>query len=92
VAVGALVACEWLDSANSAEWATLERIRQTSKPARATSVGWLIARDRRSLTICPHLVRLGKGEPDGCGDIVIPLGCIVRLTRLKLPAGVDAPL
>jgi hypothetical protein len=89
VALGSLVYCEWDDSASSDEWAPLERIRRANVPVRATSVGWLFARDRTALTIVPHLVGTRESEPDaGCGDMVIPLGCIVRLVKLKPPAGV----
>jgi hypothetical protein len=76
-----LVLVEWLDSRRSEGWTCLEDLLSNLAATHCKSVGWIIARDRSSLTIAGHLA----DDPEQCcGDMTIPAKAIIKISPLAV--------
>jgi hypothetical protein len=83
-----LVLVEWMDSSSFNGWNSLEYIRdQSREPLFCRSVGWLVDRNRKTITLAASLS--GEKNPGvrvkGSGDISIPMKCVVRVKEVKAP-------
>lgn len=78
-----LVRVTWIDSASpSPEWHTLSEWRGLGS-LECVSVGYLIAEDKLTRTIAPHLAYPGEAENcKACGIMVIPNGVIRSVETL----------
>jgi len=76
-----LVLVEWLDSRRGEGWVRLNELE--SSVTRCRSVGWIIAKDKQSVTLAGHL---GENPDQCCGDLTIPKRAICRMIPLKEPA------
>ena len=72
-----LVLVEWLDSRRGEGWVRLDELE--SSVTKCRSVGWIIAKDRKSVTLAGHL---GENPEQCCGDITIPRCAISGITPL----------
>ncbi len=80
-----LVLVEWVDAKGvGQEWADIVDPIPDPSPCRNRSVGWLAHKDDESLVIIPHLAQLDGDREQGCGDMTIPIGCVVQVTELGL--------
>jgi hypothetical protein len=81
-----LVLIDWLDSYGcSPRW---EGLKDGGPPLlHCRSVGWLTRDGKDAKTIVPHLSdpAYKTNSPQGCGDITIPAGSIVRMYTLADP-------
>ena len=80
-----LVLIEWVDSYGcSTGWTTIPD-DVSDEPALCRSVGWIVAKGRKVITLVPHISN-EDGEincpEQGCGDMTIPVRCIKRITTL----------
>jgi hypothetical protein len=75
-----LVLIEWLDSRRGEGWVRLDELDSTV--TRCRSVGWIVARDRDSVTLAGHL---GENPDQCCGDLTIPQKAMLRMTPLSIP-------
>lgn len=78
----------WLDSASpSSDWHDLSDWEGLGS-LECVSVGWLIAEDKHSKTIAPHVAYPNEKENrKGCGIMVIPTGAILSIRRLLISGG-----
>ena len=76
-----LVLVEWLDSRRGEGWVRLDELE--SSVTRCLSVGWIVAKDRTSVTLAGHL---GENPDQCCGDLTIPKKAVVRMTSLTIPS------
>lgn len=78
-----LVKIEWHDAVGGARtgWRSLSEI-ETNETAKAISVGYVVACDDRSITICPHFVFCDQVDRQGDGEIIIPVSWIERIIDL----------
>jgi hypothetical protein len=74
-----LVLIEWLDSRRGEGWVRLDELESNVTSCR--SVGWIIARDKTSVTLAGHL---GENPDQCCGDLTIPRRSISKITPLSL--------
>ena len=74
-----LVLVEWLDSRRGEGWVRLDDLRDDVSATRCRSVGWVIARDKASLTVAGHL---GEKPDQCCGEITIPAKAILKISKL----------
>lgn len=77
-----LLLVEWLDSSSGRGWQTLDDVKKNAAdPLFCRSVGWLVERNRKQITIASSLS--GEKNPgiriNASGDISIPLKCVVRV-------------
>ncbi len=75
-----LVLVEWLDSRRGEGWVRLDELESTV--TRCRSVGWIVAKDRDSVTLAGHL---GENPDQCCGDLTIPNKAIIKTTPLTMP-------
>lgn len=79
-----LVLVEWLDSSSSNKWKRAEElVAEADTPMRCRSVGYVVARTKSQITLAAHVS--GGHDMFGehvSGDISIPNGCVVKVTRL----------
>jgi hypothetical protein len=75
-----LVLVEWLDSRRGEGWTRLEDLQSDLEATHCRSVGWVIARDKKSLTLAGHLA---DNPEQCCGDMTIPAASILRILPLK---------
>ena len=75
-----LVMIEWLDSRRGEGWVRLDEFEGTV--TRCRSVGWIVGRDKASVTIAGHL---GEEPDQCCGDLTIPTRAILKMTPLLEP-------
>ena len=83
-----LVYIEWRDAHGvSANWEWLKDLKATSPvTCLVRSVGFVIGEDRHNIVLLPHLIEETKHtRGQGCGDMTIPKGCIVRMRILRVP-------
>lgn len=73
-----LVLVEWLDSRRGEGWVRLDELENTVTKCR--SVGWIISKDRQSVTLAGHL---GENPAQCCGDLTIPRRAISKITQLR---------
>lgn len=75
-----LVYIEWEDSCgdDSGRWRDLDYIKKDT-PVPIKSVGWLVAENKNSKTIVPHLSGLEHGQ----GNMTIPNSAIKKFRVLK---------
>lgn len=75
------VLVEWADAAHwgSREWADRGDVADATSPCDVLTVGWLIARDDRCITVVQSLTE----ADDVSAPFVIPIGCIRFVRRLK---------
>jgi len=69
----------WWDACSrltESRWSSLEDIRELS-PAKATSVGFLIADEPDYLIVAAHLAEINAG-----GEVCIPRMCVVSIAEL----------
>jgi len=82
-----LIFVEWHDAFGvSSDWQEITDVVKETKPLLVRSVGWEIHRDDSCLVIVPHLSDVGhdRTNQQGCGDMTIPVACIVREQEIKL--------
>lgn len=72
-----LVMIEWLDSRRGDGWVRLDDLDDSVTECR--SVGWVVAKDKRSLTLAGHI---GRNPEQCCGDLTIPRCAISKITPL----------
>ena len=71
---------KWVDSANHAiDWT--ENIGVNI--AKIKSVGYLIAKNKKGITLVQNACYKGPGSPNGFNAVSIPKGCIVSVKKLK---------
>jgi hypothetical protein len=75
-----LVLVEWLDSRRGEGWTCLEDLQSDLEATRCKSVGWIIARDSKSLTLAGHFAENPKQV---CGDMTIPAKAILNISYLS---------
>jgi len=76
-----LVLIEWLDSRRpDPDWKFIGDVANAS-PVKCASVGWLL-RDDEVKVLCPNMGDLDMENPQGCGLIEIPAGCVSKVTSL----------
>ena len=74
-----LVLVEWLDSRRGEGWTRLDDLRDDLEATHCKSVGWIIARDSRSITLAGHVAT----KPEQCcGDMTIPAKAILKISTL----------
>lgn len=80
-----LVLIEWLDSHSGRGWQPLDEIQHETEPAHCRSVGWLVAQNKKSAVLVPHISGEKNGDLRlfGRGEITIPTKAVVRMTVLK---------
>lgn len=78
-----LVLVEWVDTYGcSASWQNLDA--EDPYPLRCQSVGWLLRDSPECKVIVPHLTTPHEyASRQGCGDMTIPTGAILSITRLR---------
>jgi hypothetical protein len=74
-----LVLVEWLDSRRGEGWVRLDELEGAVINCR--SVGWILAKDKTSLTLAGHL---GTNPDQCCGDLTIPQRAILSVKSLKV--------
>jgi hypothetical protein len=74
-----LVLVEWLDSRRGEGWVRLDELE--SAVTRCRSVGWIIAKDKESVTLAGHI---GENPDQCCGDLTIPKRAISKITQLSI--------
>lgn len=79
-----LVLVEWEDSRRGEGWVRLEELENTI--TRCRSVGWIIAKDKTSLTLAGHM---GVDPEQCCGDLTIPMRAILKMIPLSIPKGIS---
>lgn len=79
-----LVRVDWLDSNSRGSWASPEHAADPTQSLLCVSVGWLLRRDKKFLTVA------GSGAYDGeggfsqvNGSMTIPACAVVRVRRLR---------
>ena len=80
VASRKLVLVEWEDSRRGEGWVRLDELESTV--TRCRSVGWIIAKDAKSLTLAGHI---GLDPEQCCGDLTIPMRAVIRMVSLAVP-------
>jgi hypothetical protein len=75
-----LVLVEWLDSRRGEGWVRLDELESTV--TKCHSVGWIIAKDKESLTLSGHI---GESPAQCCGDLTIRRRAISKITQLRQP-------
>lgn len=81
-----LVLIEWIDAHGPKvkSWRSLEDIRHDNRRLLIRSVGWLVASDKETLTILPHIYSEESGaEIHGQGELVIPRRSIRKEVVLR---------
>jgi hypothetical protein len=78
VAAPDLVLVEWSDSRRGEGWVRLDELNGTI--TKCKSVGWIVAKDSKSLTLAGHL---GENPEQCCGDLTIPKCSIRSITPLQ---------
>jgi hypothetical protein len=73
-----LVLIEWLDSRRGEGWVRLDELESTV--TRCRSVGWIVAKDKQSVTLAGHI---GESPDQCCGDLTIPRRAISKITQLS---------
>lgn len=77
-----LVFVEWLDSRRGEGWACLDDLRADLQATRCKSVGWVISKDKESLTLAGHIAH---NPEQVCGDMTIPMKAVIRIQDLREP-------
>jgi hypothetical protein len=83
---GNLVALQWVDSSGCARgWQRMDEA-EVPPPFYVNSVGWVVAADKVSITLAPHLgfVVGRSGDEQAQGMMTIPLRCVLRRQVLKI--------
>lgn len=78
-----LVLIEWDDAVGcggGGAWADL--VVERPYPSRCMSAGWLVQKNERCLTVVPHVSLEEEDNRQGCGEMTIPMGCVVRIRPL----------
>ena len=81
-----LVLVEWLDSRRGEGWSRLEDLRADLEVTHCKSVGWVVAKDKSSLTLAGHIA---ENPEQCCGDMTIPSSAILSIVNLKVPSHVS---
>jgi hypothetical protein len=74
-----LVLVEWLDSRRGEGWTRLDDLRVDLDATRCKSVGWIISKDKVSLTLAGHIA---ENPEQCCGDMTIPSKAILSISKL----------
>lgn len=73
-----LVLIEWLDSCTSnTNWKDIER---ASGIIKCKSVGFISKKTKKYIILFPNIC--GKEDMQGCCDITIPIGAIIKIKKL----------
>jgi hypothetical protein len=75
-----LVLIDWIDSRRGEGWVRLDEIEAAA--TRCRSVGWIICRDKESVTLAGHM---GENPAQCCGDLTIPKRAILHTRPLSIP-------
>ncbi len=81
-----LVYVEWFDSYGcSPSWTEIKDIKPS--PMVCRSVGWLLYDGDECKVVVPHMMPddHDHAEPQGCGDMTIPVVAIKRVVDLEQP-------
>ena len=73
-----LVLVEWLDSHRRVEW---NRDIPENEPLTCKSVGWVLRRGDRAITVAPHVSV--EDDPQHCGEMTIPTCAVVQVKELE---------
>tara|TARA_E500000178_G_C16995319_1_gene742866 strand:+ start:1170 stop:1466 length:297 start_codon:yes stop_codon:yes gene_type:complete len=79
----------WTDASggSSLGWRDISEVLSEAHPAKAVSVGYVLAETEDSIVICPHLMLDESGCPErGDGELVIPKGWVERVEYLPSAA------
>lgn len=80
-----LVLIEWIDSHSGSRWQDLDNIKAANGPLHCRSVGWVVAENKKYITLVSSI----SGEKNenimlcGTGGITIPKCCITRRLSVK---------
>ena len=69
----------WVDSASTRGWNTLEEIRKDHRPVECETVGYLVVRSRRMLSLVQSVSEFGRAAE----TISIPASCVRKVRKLK---------
>jgi hypothetical protein len=79
-----LVLIEWVDSHSGRGWQDIGKLKEATAVMHCRSVGWVVAQDKNSVVVVPHLNGDEEGGINqGCGELSIPKRAIIRTTTLK---------
>jgi len=67
-----------VDSRRGEGWVRLDELESAVTECR--SVGWVVAKDKHSLTLAGHI---GENPAQCCGDVTIPRRAISKITELS---------
>lgn len=76
-----LVLIEWLDSCGRSDGDAWTRAQPHKRALSVKSVGWLVHNGKSAKTVAAHITC--DIHPQRCGEMTIPTGAIVKMTRLK---------
>ena len=78
--IGNVYEVAWIDIANHAIGWTEEIDVEV---AEIVSVGLLVAKSKKAITLVQNYCYKGPGSPNGCNAISIPRGCIESIHKLR---------
>lgn len=76
-----LIVVDWIDSHSNDGWESLEHKEKMCVPYPVRSVGWLIAKNDKHVTICSH-IGFGASRA-GNGHMTIPEAAITKMSTIK---------
>lgn len=77
-----LILVEWIDSCTTDnDWKDTTKSKGV---AECISVGFLVKKTKEYIILFPNLT---KDSNLGCNDITIPVGCIIKITKLNKSNG-----
>lgn len=74
-----IVLVEWEDSTSVHRWQARSEV--DNKPAFCRTVGWLVAKDKKAMTV----VGTYSAGSHFTGDLCIPMGAVRKVTEVKEP-------
>jgi hypothetical protein len=80
-----LVLVSWMDSHSGRGWRDLDDLRTITEALECRSVGWVLRKTKKAITLLPHLAgeKNGRIVLQACGDMTIPRKAITRITVIK---------
>lgn len=78
-----LLLIEWVDSRGAGpRWHYASEIAD-DKLCKMQSVGWVIKHSKEEICIAPHLGLEDDGDHQVCGEMHIPMVCIIKIKKLN---------